>query len=780
MSESGEWRQDNLIAEGRLARIDEACLRVAAILDPGPLLQAVAEEARAIAGARYSSVRVLAEGGTPGGLVVSGFSADESALQDIFSGRLDLKEYLAGLFAPAEAAEAAGTSESESGAETVLEVPILRQGEALGSIVVAGTIAGGSFTQEDARILSLFGPHAAVAISNAFVFRTERQARDNLEKVINISPVGVVIFDAQSGALISANDEARRLTSAFMGDGGGLEDFLLEASFSRGDGRELTLDLPSVTQLLTSGETIQAEEFTAHLPDGRSTSVLVNAIPIFSEDGEVLFVLAAYQSVNPKEDLERQRAAFLAMVSEGLRTPLTAIKGSAAIALESSTHLGPAESRQFFRIIDSQADRMNSLINDLFDAARIDAGNLPITVEPVSVVDLVTEARDLFLTGHADGSIDIDLPPELPRIRADRRRIVQVLNILFSSLSNYFSEIARVNVSASKEGSQVAINVVDQSTTIPSERLPQLFREFFRFGEANERLNLEEARLRFSICKGIVEAHGGRIWADNAGLEHGTRFTFTIPVAGDAWDEAVAEGTAEISADVSPDQTRILVIDNDQDALGYVRRALLAAGYNPILAETIEEMGRHTDTETPHLILLDFAMLEAAETELVQDIFRDALAPVILMSSSGWNQDAAQAFEMGILDFIAKPFSQIELVTRVRAALRRRAQNEPDTIEPYESDGLRIEYAEHNVTVSGREVQLTATEYNLLVELSTNAGRVITHQRLLDRVWGQDQSRDPRILRAFVKSLRRKLGDDANDPRYIFTVPRVGYRMARA
>ena len=774
MSESGVWRQDNLIPVDRLARMDDACLRVAAILDPGTLLQAVADEARAITDARYSAVGIIAERGNQPSLVVSGFVPAESALQDILSGRLDLREHLAGLTAT-KADETAEAPEGDPRSETIIEVPVLRQGDAIGRICVAGKADGRAFSTEDERVLRLFAAHAAVAITNALVFGAERQTRDNLERVIDISPVGVVIFDAQSGSLVSANDEARRLTSAFMGDGGGLEDFLLEATFSRGNDRELALDLPSVAQLLTSGETIQAEEFTAHLPDGRAASVLVNAVPIFSEDGEILFVLAAYQSVNPTEDLERQRAAFLAMVSEGLRTPLTAIKGSAAIALESTSRLDPVESRQFFRIIDSQADRMNSLINDLLDAARIDAGKLPITIEPVRVADLTEEARALFLADNVGSRVNIDLPPELPRIRADRRRLVQVLRILFSGASDYTAEGASINVSASREGTQVAINVLDQRTTIPAERLPQLFREFFRFGETSEQSDLEETELRLSICKGIVEAHGGRIWADNAGLDHGTRFTLTIPAA----DDAGAEGPAEITADASTSQARILVMDNDQDALGYVRRTLLAAGYNPILTETIEEMGRITETEMPNLILLDFAMLEAAGTESVQDIFRNAKAPVILMSWRGWNQEAAQAFEMGILDFIAKPFSQIELVTRVRAALRRRAQNEPDSLEPYASDNLRIEYAEHNVTVSGQEVQLTATEYNLLVELSTNAGRVMTHQRLLDRVWGLDQNRDPRILRAFVKSLRRKLGDDANDPRYIFTVPRVGYRMAK-
>ena len=101
------------------------------------------------------------------------------------------------------------------------------------------------------------------------------------------------------------------------------------------------------------------------------------------------------------------------------------------------------------------------------------------------------------------------------------------------------------------------------------------------------------------------------------------------------------------------------------------------------------------------------------------------------------------------------------------------------TIQPYLLGDLAIEYSERAVTVGGRQVKLTATEYNLLLELSTNSGRVLTHDQLLRRIWGVDYAGDPRLVRAFVRNLRRKLEDNASDPIYIFTEPRVGYRMAK-
>lgn len=131
-------------------------------------------------------------------------------------------------------------------------------------------------------------------------------------------------------------------------------------------------------------------------------------------------------------------------------------------------------------------------------------------------------------------------------------------------------------------------------------------------------------------------------------------------------------------------------------------------------------------------------------------------------------------------DYVTKPFSPTELVARVRAALRRGASSR-QTIprKPYVSGDLTLNYVERRVTVAGRTVRLTATEYRLLFELSVSAGAVLTHEELLERVWSLRNSRDTRLVRGVVKRLRSKLGDDAGDPRYIYTEIGTGYRMAR-
>ena len=224
----------------------------------------------------------------------------------------------------------------------------------------------------------------------------------------------------------------------------------------------------------------------------------------------------------------------------------------------------------------------------------------------------------------------------------------------------------------------------------------------------------------------------------------------------------------------------ILVVDDDPQALRYIRDALSKAGFTPIVTADPKEALLLTEEKKPHLVLLDLVLPDADGIDLMKDILCMANVPVIFVSAYGKDKVIAQAFEQGATDYIVKPFSPTELVARVRAALRRQANPyRIESLEPYVLGDLTIDYAERRVMVVGQPVELTATEYELLCELSVNAGRVVTYDQLLRRVWSQTDSRDVRVIRAVVRKLRRKLADDADSPTYIFTKLRVGYRMPK-
>ena len=179
-------------------------------------------------------------------------------------------------------------------------------------------------------------------------------------------------------------------------------------------------------------------------------------------------------------------------------------------------------------------------------------------------------------------------------------------------------------------------------------------------------------------------------------------------------------------------------------------------------------------------MLLDLVLPGSGDgIELMGRVREIADVPVIFLSVYGQDEVIARAFDEGAADYVVKPFSPTELAARIRAALRKRAAPElAEPARPYVRGELTVDYALRRVTLAGNPVALTATEYRMLVELSANAGLPLTHQHLLERVWGPDKGEDSGPVRNIVRRLRRKLGDDPDDPTYIFALPTVGYRMA--
>ena len=386
-------------------------------------------------------------------------------------------------------------------------------------------------------------------------------------------------------------------------------------------------------------------------------------------------------------------------------------------------------------------------------------------------------ARNTFTSAGGRNNLVIDVESNLPLVMADRRRIVQVMGNLLTNAARHSSESSVIRVNAVRKELDVAFSVADEGRGIPAESLPHLFRKFSR---AQSEEQGGDTGLGLAICKGIVEAHGGRIWAESDGPGLGARFTFTLPtIAG------TGSGTAASSPSFSTrssrrrrgERVRVLAVDDDPRDLRYVQDTLIAAGYAPLVTGDPEETIRLVAEERPALVLLDLMLPGADGIELMKEILDVADVPVILLSAYGRDELIATAFGMGAVDYVVKPFSPTELTARIAAALRRREVPEPR--EPYVLGDLTIDYAERRVTLAGRPVRLVPMEYRMLTELSASAGRVLTYEHLLYRVWGERGSNDIRPMRTIVRKLRQKLDDDAGNPTYIFTEPRVGYRMAK-
>ena len=785
MTESDRRDQDNASAlRERLTRLSEASLHINESLDLDAVLQGVLDSARALTDARYALITTLDDAGHIEDFLVSGLSDEESMRLWEMPDGPRFFEYFSAIPGSLRVADFAAYAVSMGFPEfrppvpvsSFIAAPIRHRGESVGNIHVAKSEPGLEFSAEDEETLVMFASQAALVIANARRHRDELRARADLEALIDTTPVGVVVFDVSTGAPVSFNREARRIVDALREPGQSTEGLLEALTVRRSDGREISLREFPLAQALSIAETVRAEEIVLEAPDGRSVTTLLNATPIRSDDGEMQSVVVTLQDLTPLEELERLRAEFLGMVSHELRTPLTSIRGSATTMLDATSDLDPAEMRQFLRIIVEQADSMRDLIGDLLDVARIETGTLPVNPEPADLLTLVDRARNIFLLSGGKNRLEIDLSPDLPLVMVDRRRIVQVIGNLLSNAARNSPQSSPIRVCALRDGVHVEVSVADEGRGIPAERLPYLFRKFSRVESGDDR---GDTGLGLSICRGIVEAHGGRIRAESDGPGLGARFTFTVPAV-----EAATAGSHHTDA-ATPQDVKgthsVLIVDDDPHTLRYVRQTLEDAGYVPLVTADPEEVLALVEHHQPSLVLLDLMLPGTDGIGLMRDIFGIADVPVIFLSAYGQDRVIAQAFETGASDYVVKPFSPTELVARVGAALRRRTERSHSTpSEPYRLGELTIDYAERLVTVDGRSVDLTAIEYRLLVELSISDGRVVTHEQLLRRVWSPKKPGNLQTLRTHLRRLRVKLGDDGTDLTYIVAEPRVGYRMAKA
>ena len=761
----------------RASALCSAMLRITASLDLGTVLQEVVDSARVLTGARYGMIMTIGEGGGVADFVTSGFTDEErrrfSESPDgpgLFAHMRDLPgplrltnlpDYVSGL----------GFSPELMTSDTLISMPVRHPGEQVGNFFLADKEDGEPFTVEDEEVLQLFSSQAAAAIINARAHRDERRARADLEALIETSPVGVAVLDARTGHSLF-NREAWCLVESLFDSALAPEQAIGELTCRFADGSELPLRDIRLAGTLGGATTMRAEEVELSVSDGRGVRALVNVTPIRSRDGETASVVVTLQDLAPFEELERQRVAFLGMVSHELRAPLMAIKGSATTARGAAPAPSRAELMQFFRIVESEADQLYKLVGNLLDAGRIEAGALSVDTQPTAVAALVDAARSTFAAGGARHTLHIDLPDDLPAVMADRERIGQVIGNLLSNAARHSPETSPIRITASRDGAHVAVSVSDEGSGVPPDMLGRLFSKHVALA-GGDNGGTGTSGLGLKICKGLVEAHGGRIRAESEGLGRGARFTFTLPAAENVARQPAGRQYRDPPGRSSP----ILVVDDDPQMLRLVRQTLHGAGYAVVETGDSSEVAELIRAERPRLVLLDLMLPGTDGIQLMEQVPELSDLPVIFISVYGRDETIARAFEKGAADYIVKPFSPTELVARVGAALRERA-----TTEPFVLGGLVIDYEYRRVTIEDREVRLTATEYELLRILSSAAPRVVSTSSLLRRAWNKHLNpnvrSDTHRVRAFVRKLRRKLGDDAGNPRYILTERGVGYRMA--
>lgn len=221
---------------------------------------------------------------------------------------------------------------------------------------------------------------------------------------------------------------------------------------------------------------------------------------------------------------------------------------------------------------------------------------------------------------------------------------------------------------------------------------------------------------------------------------------------------------------------RVLVVDDEPQIQRFLKPALKAAGYDVLTADTGAQALKAIAVAAPDVVILDLGLPDIEGKDIIKEVRTWSRVPIIVLSARDRESEKIAALDLGADDYVEKPFAIGELIARIRAALRRKAQEADETLR-VEAGDVVVDTLKRVVTRKGEPVRLTPIEYDLLAILVRHAGRVVTHRQLLGSVWGPAHVEDTQYLRVFIGQLRAKIEADPANPSLIQTEPSIGYRF---
>jgi two-component system KDP operon response regulator KdpE len=224
-------------------------------------------------------------------------------------------------------------------------------------------------------------------------------------------------------------------------------------------------------------------------------------------------------------------------------------------------------------------------------------------------------------------------------------------------------------------------------------------------------------------------------------------------------------------------KARILVVDDELEIVRALQRSLAGHGYEVLVAGSGEESLAAIGMRSPDLVLLDLALPGMSGLEVCRRVREQSDLPIIVISAKDKERDKVLALDLGADDYVSKPFGINEVLARIRVALRHAERMAPRVEPTMKAGALEIDFAQQLVTLDGKEVKLTPTEYDLLRVFMLNRGKIMTQHMLLKQVWGTDRDAKSHYLHVYIGHLRRKIEPDPAHPRFLVTISGVGYRF---
>jgi PAS domain S-box-containing protein len=412
-------------------------------------------------------------------------------------------------------------SVGSAGPRSFLSVPIRHRERHLGKLFLLNKHGGGEFGAEDERWMTLLAHSAAMAIEAADTSEANARQKAWLQAIVDQSPEAIVITDREGRRTL--NEAARALVAPLTTPEPLTGPPLLEVRTLAGE--PVPMDQLPHERALAEGHRIEGMELSVITPDGRRLSMLASAAPVLDAHGERLGAVTLWRDISSLKQLERVREEWIALVAHDLRQPLHTLFVSDELLAQSIVNKGPHEARAVERIRTAIA-RLSRMVEDLIDTSLLEARRMKLSLGELSIPEVVQDVQEQMGRLLDGRHVLLHMSDRVPRVRADRGRIEQVLVNLLVNAVKYGTAGTPIIIAVTTTAGLLTIAVTNEGD-LPADSVTKVFSRFYRTPRA-EHVDPRGSGLGLYIAKGLVEAHGGRIWA---GCESGkVTFSFSLPL----------------------------------------------------------------------------------------------------------------------------------------------------------------------------------------------------------------------------------------------------------
>ena len=391
-------------------------------------------------------------------------------------------------------------------------------GDLVGMLALGPKLSETAYTPDEARTLETLINQTAVAVQNAWLYGTTLDEKERTQTILQAAFAGMIVVDRNFN-IVAMNPSAENLTGHRLDD---LRNKPLTAVL----GADLAGQREALANIAQTGTPLPPTEVTLQT-NGQQLDLLLGVTPL--HDG----YLVNFADITRQKEVERLKSDIVANVSHELRSPLASIKGYAELLLEDLDGDDPVLRHRFLSVINEETDRLSAFINEMLDLARLESGHVNLDLTPTPVGTLVIDAaRSLKVQADAAGvSIETDIADDLPPIMVDSRWLYGAFKNLISNSIKFSPRGEAVEITASRDGSAMIVEVIDHGPGIAPQDLPQLFTKFYR-GTTARQLGISGSGLGLVLAKQAIELHRGTLAVEN-GEVSGARFIVTLPVQRD-------------------------------------------------------------------------------------------------------------------------------------------------------------------------------------------------------------------------------------------------------